>query len=141
MKIGSCLYTGADIVEELVLNNSRNHGSPLRKFCVLDLTRDRLPRVDLILCRDCLVHLSFKAIGKALANIKASGAKYLLTTTFPERGDNINVVTGGFRPLNLQIAPFNFGEPISIINEGFNLKGGTEKDKSLGLWSIEEIPA
>jgi hypothetical protein len=71
MDLGSCLYFGADIVEELVLSNSRNCGSPLRTFCVLDLTQNRLPRTDLILCRDCLVHLSFKHVNEALANIKA----------------------------------------------------------------------
>ena len=105
-----------------------------------DLTHDSLPTTDVILCRDCLIHLSFKNIKKALATIKASGSKYLLTTTFPDRRENENTVTGGFRPLNLQIEPFNFPAPICLINEGCDLKGGTEKDKSLALWLIAEIP-
>ena len=141
MELERCRYIGADIVEELVLSNSRNYGGRLREFCVRDLTQDRLPTSDLVLCRDCLIHLSFRDINKALANIKASGSKYLLTTTFTDRPANLNTITGGFRPLNLQIAPFDFPNPICVINEGYELEGGTARDKSLGFWRIDELPA
>jgi SAM-dependent methyltransferase len=140
MELGPCRYFGADLVEEIVLYNSRNYSAPLREFLVLDLTRDHLLKVDMILCRDCLPHLSFKNIKKALANIKASGSKYLLTTTFPDHRSNTDAITGGFRPLNLHAAPFNFPEQLCLVNEGCGLKGGTEKDKSLALWSVNELP-
>jgi hypothetical protein len=139
MELGSCIYLGADLVEEIVLNNIRDYGGLLRQFVALDLTRDRLAKADMILCRDCLPHLSYKNIKKALANIKASGSKYLLTTTFFDRRSNQDTITGGFRPLNLQVAPFDFPEPLHLINEGCDLKAGKEKDKSLGLWLVDQI--
>ncbi|MFD0660266.1 methyltransferase domain-containing protein [Thermocatellispora tengchongensis] len=50
-------YIGADIVPALVEANRARHAGPGRSFELLDLTRDPLPRADVVLCRDCLVHL------------------------------------------------------------------------------------
>ena len=61
-----------------------------------------LPRADLVLCRDCLVHLSFDNIERALANIRASGAMFLLTTTFLEHEANIDIEDGDWRMVNLE---------------------------------------
>jgi len=74
-------YIGADIVNELV---NKNYYKYDEEFMTLDITKDKLPRVDVVFVRDCLVHFSNKDIYKALKNIYKSGAKYLLTTTFPE---------------------------------------------------------
>ena len=38
----------------------------------------------MILCRDCLVHLTFDDARAALQNLRRSGSKYLLTTTFTD---------------------------------------------------------
>ena len=76
-------YIGADVVPELIKRNQQQYGSSTRSFIHLDLTQDQLPEVDLILCRDCLLHFSEKAIFRALRNLKKSRSKYLLTTTFP----------------------------------------------------------
>jgi len=81
------LYIGADIVEELIMLNNQRYAqdnSFPRRFEKLDVARDRLPKVDLVLCRDCLVHLSSDDIFKALQNIKKSGSKYLLCTTYTD---------------------------------------------------------
>jgi hypothetical protein len=45
---------------------------------------DALPPCGAILCRDCLVHLSFGNIERAVANFRRSGAVWLIATTFPE---------------------------------------------------------
>jgi hypothetical protein len=63
-------YIGADIVEEIVQKNKNAYESESRIFQRLDLTKDVLPKTDLIFCRDCLVHLSFNDICKALENMK-----------------------------------------------------------------------
>jgi hypothetical protein len=42
----------------------------------------------------------------------------------------------GWRPLNLEIAPFNLGKPIALINEDSKERRGKYSDKSLGLWKI-----
>ena len=133
------LYIGADIVQELVdLNQSKWKGQPNCRFLKLDLTSNALPRVDLILCRDGLVHLSDALAMQALRNIKLSGSAYLLATTFPEHSNNADIVTGEWRPMNLQRPPFNLPKPFKLINEQRKTPG--YQDKSLGLWRIESLP-
>jgi len=132
-------YIGADIVRELIEENRRRYEEPSRKFIVLDITEDEIPKVDLILCRDCLVHFSFRDISSTLENIKRSGSTYLLTTTFSERDKNEDIYTGDWQPYNLQQPPFNFPEPVSLINENCTIGDGIYADKCLGLWKISDI--
>ena len=129
-------YIGADIVAPLVEQNSQRYGNGRRSFAVKDITKDALPVVDLVFCRDCLVHLSFADIGRALARINESGARFLLTTTFVGREANRDIPTGVWRPLNLEKPPFELGPPLRLINEGCTEEDGQHADKSLGLWSL-----
>ena len=69
-------YTGADVVPELVNANQQRYGNEKRRFVVLDATKDRLPKVDLIHCRDLLIHLSIADCRAALKNFAASGSRY-----------------------------------------------------------------
>lgn len=133
-------YVGADIVDELIYKNIRKykHRKNL-KFKVLNLISDTLPKTDILILRDCLVHLSNKDIYSAIKNIKSSGSKYLLSTTFIDHQLNIDIVTGDWRPLNLQKHPFNFPSPILIINENCTEANGEYSDKSLALWDINKI--
>lgn len=131
-------YIGADIVSELIRTNQKQYGSSTRAFMQLDLICDPLPQVDLIFCRDCLVHLSFAHIVQALKNIKASGSQYLLTTTFAQRNKNVNIVTGEWRAINLQYPPFNFPPPLELIDDTVPLPN--YYDKHLGLWRVENLP-
>jgi hypothetical protein len=85
------------------------------------------------------VHFSFYDINKAIENIKRSEIKYLLTTTFPACDQNIDIVTGDWRIVNLEKAPFNFPTPIKMINENCTEGNGTYADKSLGLWQINQL--
>jgi SAM-dependent methyltransferase len=132
-------YTGGDIVKELIEENRKRYESPGRKFMVLDIIEDELPRVDLIFCRDCLVHLSFRDISSALANMKKSGSTYFLTTTFSGRDSNEDIRTGQWRLLNLQRPPFDFPEPISLINENCTIANSIYADKCLGLWKLSDL--
>jgi hypothetical protein len=54
-------YTGIDIVSSLITKNTlrAQRGEIAGRFLAADITRDPLPGADLILCRDCFVHLSF----------------------------------------------------------------------------------
>lgn len=135
------LYVGADVVPSLIEAN-RRFANASRRFLALDLTADPLPRVDLILCRDCLIHFSYSDINKALDNIEASGAEFLLTTTYTsDRRRNIDIVTGQWRPLNLCKPPFNLSRPLITLDDSFERAGRLYDDKSLGLWRIREIQA
>ena len=136
--IKSTKYIGGDIVDELIEDNINKHGITNEiEFKVLDLLQDNLPKSDIIINRDCLVHLSFNDIQDALANVKNSKSKYLLTTTFPNTLNNKDITTGEWRTINLEKPPFNFPPPIKLINEEYN--NPNYKDKSLGLWAIEDI--
>ena len=132
-------YIGADIVPELTERNQKLFGDKTRSFVQLDLTRDALPAADVVLCRDCLVHLSHKMVFAALKNLQQSGSKYLLTTTYPDEKENINIVTGGWRPLNLEAAPFSLPPAHRVIDEQCFDPGGTNSGKSLGLWKLDEL--
>jgi hypothetical protein len=109
-------YIGGDIVKELIQSNVDRHIRKDIQFQSLNLITDKLPKADLILCRDCLVHFSFKDIFACLHNICSSQAEYLLTTTFLNRRTNQNITTGQWRTLNFEISPFNFPEPLRLIN-------------------------
>jgi SAM-dependent methyltransferase len=131
-------YIGGDIVTELIEINQKQFGNDLRNFITIDITQDDLPKVDLVLCRDCLVHFSNYHAVSALKRIKCSGAKYLLTTTFLQRKQNKDILTGSWRPISLQTPPFNFPPPLKLINEKCPVEDF--RDKSLGLWKTSEIP-
>ncbi len=132
-------YTGADIVDELIEENRRRYTRPRTAFRRLDLLSDELPRVDLVFCRDCLVHFSHADVRRALANIIGSGSRFLLTTTFSEQRFNAEIVTGQWRRLNLERPPFSLPSPLELINEGCTEEDGAFADKSLGLWRIEDL--
>lgn len=135
-------YVGIDIVPSLIAANRRRvaGGELSGRFVVADITRDVLPRADVILCRDCLVHLSFDNIVRAVARFRASGAHFLLVTTFPEWESNRDCEDGDWRALNLQRAPFDWPEPRALINERCEEGDGGWRDKSLGLWRLDELP-
>jgi hypothetical protein len=140
VNLEGCHYIGGDIVKDLVLQNRIQYASAVREFVRLDLVADRLPSVDMVICRDCLVHFSFRLIAKALHNIKASRSKYILTTTFPACKRNQDIKTGGWRTLNFRASPFSFPAPELMLNEGCTEHDGIYNDKSLGLWRVADIP-
>ena len=135
--LGSVSYVGADVIGELIESHQRQFGAPARHFQTLDLITDNLPTVDVIFCRDCLVHFSNRFVKRAVNNVKRSRSKYLLTTTFPQHANTNDIVTGSWRPLNLSAAPFHFPPPLRLINEGHL---APHADKSLGLWHVDDLP-
>lgn len=133
-------YIGIDIVEELIQKNISEHTTPAREFRCLDISSDPLPRADLILCRDCLVHLPYNQVRAVLGNFLRSGSTYLLTTTFSDLPKNAELSWGIiWRPLNLQLPPFDFPPPLALINEGCTEENGRFRDKCLGLWKLSDL--
>jgi hypothetical protein len=139
--LGAVNYIGADFIPELIDANQQRLARSRREFRVLDLLSSPLPAADLVLCRDCLVHLSFADIARAIANLRGSGITYLLTTTFPEQSVNEDIRTGDWRPLNLQNAPFHWPSARELLNEACTEANGLFADKSLGLWRLDAVPA
>jgi hypothetical protein len=132
-------YIGGDIVPSIVKKNQRLHASGSRRFVGLDLTRDVLPDADVLLCRDCLVHLSYANIRAVLANIARSNIRFVLMTSFPGRRDNYDVADGDWRALDFQAPPFSFPEPRLAILENCEEEDGSYADKSLLAWRVEDL--
>jgi hypothetical protein len=135
-----CTYLGGDIVEELIENNQRQYSSLNVQFKRIDMTVDSLPKVDLIFCKDCLQHLSYENIKKAINNFRQSGSTYLLVTSYSKTWRNHDIYDGDYRPLNLLKKPFCFPKPIERIQEESELKV-IEPDKNMYLYRLESIPS
>lgn len=132
-------YTGVDIVPDLIAADTKRYGAANRQFVCADMTRADLPAADLVLCRDGLVHLSFRDALAAVRNFQRSGSRYLLATTFVRRAHNIDVPTGGWRVLNLEAPPFSFPAPLARIDEHCLHGGGMHSDKHLALWELKSL--
>ena len=112
-------YLGADIVREIVAKNNQRFKNEKREFIFLDITKDDLPKVDVIFCRDCLPHLDFSLIRKAIKQLQKSGSKYLITSTYILTEKNIDKPLGIFRPLNFQLPPFKFPQTLRLLSDKY----------------------
>lgn len=139
--LGGVGYIGGDIVPSIVERNQQLYASESRRFIQIDLTRDDLPAADVLLCRDCLVHLSYANIRAIFANVARSKIRYVLMTSFPGRKDNYDVPDGDWRALDFQAPPFSLPEPVVTIVEQCEEEGGSYRDKSLLAWPAENLRA
>ena len=134
-------YLGGDIVAEIIENNNLLYAKENITFKVMNLIQDSLEKVDLIIVRDCFVHFSFENIRQAIKGIKRSKSTYLLCTNFIGTKLNYDIVSGDWRPINLNIKPFHFPKALEIIAETIPENYKLEfREKSLALWKIEDLP-
>jgi SAM-dependent methyltransferase len=139
--LGDRHVLAADILPDLVMANKQKFPGRA-EFLLLDAMRDQLPQVDLIFCRDLLVHLSYRQIAATLANLRRSGSRYLMTTTFTGSArENQDISVGGWRPLNLELPPFSLPAPNLVINERCTEGDGIFDDKSMAVWRLADVPA
>jgi hypothetical protein len=135
-------YLGTDIVDDLIKNNIINYKKDNIDFKVMNFIEDDIPKVDLLISRDTLFHFSNDDIFKSITNIKKSESKYLLTTSYAnkllaKRPTNIDIETGGWKFLNLELNPFNFPQPIERFFDFKNEK--IHQDRSMALWKISDL--
>ena len=138
---GVTAYVGGDVVQAIVDADRACYAAPGQTFERVDLTTGPLPHVDgapadAVFCRDCLVHLSFANIARVIDVVRASGVRYLITTTFLDQAENADILDGDWRPINLQRSPFNLPEPVAVLVEGCTEEGGGFSDKSLAAWRM-----
>ncbi len=129
------VYSGADIVESLVSENGRRWGDKCTRFSILDICKDVLPQAEMWMCRDCWFHLSYREIRLAIRNFERSQIPYLLTSSHHLCRENKDIVTGGFRLLNLERPPFSFPEPIDFIDDWID----GYPPRRLLLWRREQV--
>jgi len=130
--LGGIIYTGADIVPGIIDANRKKF--PGKNFILADLIKDELPVADMVLCRDCFIHLRKKEIIQVIRNFKRSGIKYMLASTYPA-GSNKEILTGHFRPVNLELQPFNLPVPVQRLED---FPEG-EAPRYLALWLLEDV--
>jgi SAM-dependent methyltransferase len=127
-------YIGGDISNAvLTVARSRCPSLDLRLF---DICADRFPDADVWHCRDALLHLSFADIWAALGNAARSEIKFALLTT--HRGRllrNLDIRTGGVRPLDLERAPFNLPSPVEYLQDS----SGLGFPRAVGVWPIDVV--
>lgn len=135
------LYIGADIVPELIHENRTRYQNSKFRFEVLDLTKDALPRSDLVMIRDCFLHLPFRGIADAIWNAQRSGSTYMLASTYTKPRPNLEIENISLlgRAINLSTPPFSFPEPLELINEECTEQNGEYSDKSIGLWRLTDV--
>jgi hypothetical protein len=132
-------------------------------FTHASLLTAELPTADLIIARDVFFHLNTAHIHAALANIRRSNSRLLLTTTFPGITHNKDLEpkaeaylgfapqpdrpVWGYREINLDIEPFALGE--SGLESGEESSGEASWDdddsnvastRQLKLYSLSSLP-
>jgi hypothetical protein len=132
-------YLGGDIVQDLIDRNQKSYGAENINFKKLDICNDELPHSDLMLVRDCLVHMNHDLVRQFLLNIRKSNVKYLLVTSFPLTKYNHDIYNGNWWPMNMEIHPFNLPAPIDRIIEDGDEFNGQFPDKSLFLYKVSDL--
>jgi hypothetical protein len=138
-------YVGADIVDDLIAANTACYADSHRRFMAFDIVTDTFPSADLWLCRDCLFHLSYRDIYRALAGFVRSRIPYVLTTTYVNSKSlvattftNRDIVTGDWRLIDLCAEPFGF--PAQVECEILDFVP-PELPKKLCLWTRAQVAA
>lgn len=109
-------YIGGDLVNNILIKNRINF--PSYKFIKFDILKDSLPKVQLLLIRDCLFHFSFNDVVKALNNFCDSGSKYIFLTSHKSLIlKNYDIITGDFRYLDFNKKPFYFSNEILKVKD------------------------
>ena len=129
-------YVGADIVANVIAKNNQEYARPGVRFIRADLTKDLLPAADMIMCRDCWVHLSFQDIAAILKNFRRTGATWLLVSNTPSQERNQNKRTGiDWRHLNLRLPPFNFPPETESRKDHY-----PDVPFEITLWRLADLP-
>jgi hypothetical protein len=114
-------YVGIDIVPQMISDNQKQYGDERRRFVVANIVNDPLPNADILICRDCLFHLSNTDIVLLLQNFINSNASFLLTNTHINHGSFVNtdIKAGDFRLIDLFSEPFCLPKNVHYRIEDF----------------------
>lgn len=113
-KIGNIKYTGWD-VDQGILDTARSRAPEGFTFELVNLlTVERIPAVDLIMCRDFTIHLPTQNAVDLIFKFVDSGSKFLLTTNYPAGHNDYEFTPEGHdgrpgyyaNPWNLEAPPF-----------------------------------
>ena len=140
-------YVGGDISKDVIDANAAEFTRPGVSFLHLDITSDPLPSADMILCRDCMMHLKDWLRWAFFENFVASDAKYLMTTVHHVLENKTVVNNGGFKRFNPVAPPFNFAPALELIPETaaaldadiLENRTAAPEHRSIGIWSKQQV--
>ena len=148
--LGRARYVGADIVRSVVEGNARDFGHPRRTFLHLDVAdgasapaalRAALggdADAALVLCRHLLFHLPPRDGEAVLDHLRASGARWLLTSTYlraDDLGTSDDFVLASGHKTNLLRPPYCARDPERLYRDAPDTD-----DQYLGLWDLAKGP-
>jgi hypothetical protein len=131
-------YVGGDIVAPLIESLSQSYSTDKIKFKHVNLVKDAFPKADLMICRDCLFHLSFDDTKSVIKNFLKSEVPLLLTTSHVNKNSfsNMDILTGDWRLIDLFSAPYTF--PKDPLLQFFDDEDRFSR-KQLCLFSREQV--
>ncbi len=142
-------YIGADIAKGLVDETAANHTRDGVHFVHMDVTSDRLPAADMMMCRDCLFHLTYDLRWAFYENFVASKISFLLSTIEYAPENNDLSASATWKPYNPFLAPFNLPDPLEMVHErGDSMtsdwRATMQREdvaavRSMGVWSRDQI--
>jgi len=126
-------YIGVDVAGVALAAARRAH--PERRYLAADICADPLPASDIVICRDALQHLSLADGLAAVANFRAAGASWLITTTHADQA-NRDITTGDWYAINVEAPPFDMGTAYVKFPDGVWDNGVWRIDKFIGAWPL-----
>lgn len=132
-------YQGIDIVSSIIKKNKEKHNYDNVVFDYGDITQHIPANHDLVIMRDVIGHLSTINGITALENVKRSGARWLLTTVFPNVVNITEENNGGWRLVNLLSAPYMFN-PELVFNEHCKEGNSAYDNKCMALFDVRKLP-
>jgi SAM-dependent methyltransferase len=122
-------YIGVDVSAVALRSAQARH--PEREYRLDDGTP--YPRRELVIARHVMQHLSLAEGTRLLNRVRASGAQWLLATTYL-MGSNRDIANGRVYWPDLRAQPFNLGDPVSLLEDEGGAVVGLQC--RLGLWPI-----
>jgi SAM-dependent methyltransferase len=104
-------YIGVDVVPEVTRANTARFGGPNVTFICSEVIEERVPRADLLLCKDVLQHWPNRAVRRFITRQRWLHRYMLLTNDVesvhsPEAMHNADIPMGHWRTIDLAQPPF-----------------------------------
>jgi len=131
-------YIGGDIVRPMIESLKAKYEAARVSFVHIDLIAGPIPKTDLMICRDCLPHLSYADAKSVLSNFVVSGTRYLLATSHTKKAgfSNHDIKTGYFRMIDIFSSPYHFPPDHLFCIEDWV---APEPERQMYLWDREQV--
>lgn len=125
-------YLGIDVVQSLIDENRLVHGASNIKFQIAGNLGD-LPNTDCVLFKDVLQHLPNSTVHRILREVTRK-ARFIVSINGTKLNVNNDIITGGYRSLDLKLPPFNLPATSTYT---YNVSG--EQEKLIQILENQEV--